>query len=124
MDLDLQIRGTRREPDHEYWLGAGGMQGRQVLNRGRVVGYYYLGRGGIGPAAWNEPETANAVLGIACREATITTPEVRFAVPSINHSALRFALNSGLRVTSVFHFLTTVSFGQMYQYIPSGPALY
>lgn len=124
MELDLQIRGTRREPDHEYWSGAGGMQGRQVLHRGKVVGYYYLGRSGIGPAAWNQAEAANAVMALACRQASEATSEIRFSVPGINHSALRFALDSGLRVVSVFHFLTTHPLGRMEQYIPSGPSLY
>jgi hypothetical protein len=124
MRLDQQVRGTGREPDHEYWLGAGGSQGRQVLHHGKVVGYYYTGKSGIGPAAWNAIPEAEGVMTLACREAATTTPEIRFAVPGINHAALRFALDAKLRVVNVYHFLTTAPFGQMEQYLPSGPSLY
>jgi hypothetical protein len=124
MKLDQQVRGSRREPDHEYWLGTGGLQGRQVLRHGKVVGYYYLGKSGIGPAAWNGAKEAEGVLALACREAIMATPEMRFAVPGINHTAPRFAIDSKLQVVGVCHFLTTAPFGRMEQYLPSGPSLF
>ncbi len=124
MDIDRDIRGTGREPDHEFWLGTGSFQGRQVLLEGRVIGYYYLGMGGIGPAAWKRPQEAEVMMTLACREAAETTPEISFSVPGINHAALRFAFDSGMRLTGCCHFLTTASFGRLDQYIPSGPGLY
>ena len=124
MQLDQQIRGTGREPDHEFWLGAGVSQGRQVLHHGKVVGYYYTGRSGIGPAAWTATSDAGGVMALAWREATSAAPEIRFAVPGVNHAALRMALDAKLKIVSVFHFLTTAPIGQMERYLPSGPALY
>ena len=124
IDIDREIRGTGREPDHEFWLSDGGFQGRQVLHNGSVIGYYYLGRGGIGPAAWRSPQEAEGMMILACREATETASEIRFSVPGINHAALRFAFDSGMRLTGCFHFLTTASFGRFDQYIPSGPSFY
>jgi GNAT superfamily N-acetyltransferase len=124
MEIDQEIRGTGREPDHEFWLGTEGFQGRQVLYNGSGIGYFYLGWGSIGPAAWKRPQDAKGVMALACREAAEIAPEISFCVPGINHAALQFAFDSGMRLTSCFHFLTTTPFGRMDQYIPSGPSLY
>lgn len=124
MDLDQEMRRTRRPADHELWLDRLGLQGRQVLRDGEVVGYYYLGKGNIGPVAWNTPGDGEALLTLACQESSAMAPEVRLAVPGINHSALRFAFDSGLRLTSFAHFLTTAPFGRMDGYLPSGPSLF
>jgi GNAT superfamily N-acetyltransferase len=124
MDLDQEIRGTRRPADRELWLDRLGLQGRQVLRDGEVVGYYYLGKGNIGPVAWNKPGDGEALLTLACQESSAMAPQIRLAVPGINHSALRFALDSGLRLTSFAHFLTTAPFGRIEGYLPWGPGLY
>jgi hypothetical protein len=124
MELDRIVRGTRREVDHDLWAGSPGFKGRRVLRKGKCVGYYYINGGSIGPAAWSEQDAAAAVMSFACKEAADTSTEIRFAVPGINHSALEFALESGLRLTSFAHFLTTKPFGCMEQYLPSGPSLY
>jgi len=124
MRLDAEIRGTAREPDHNFWLDKAGLQGRQVIRNGDVVGYYYLGKGVIGPAAWKESRDGEAVMALACREVTETAPEIRLAVPGINHRAIRFALDSGLRLTSSAHLLATAPFGRLDQYLPSGPGLF
>ena len=124
MEIDREVRGTGRELEHEFWLGAGGIQGRQVLHNGNVIGYFYHGRGNIGPAGWKRSQDAKIMMTLACREAAVIAPEIRFMVPGINHAALKFAYDSGMRLTNCFHFLTTTPFGRMDQYIPSGPALY
>ena len=124
MEIDREIRGTGREPDHDFWLGSDGLQGRQVLKNGRIIGYFYQGRGNIGPAAWKRPQEAEVVMTLACREAAEISPEISFMVPGINLAVLKFAFDSGMRLTNCFHFLTSAPFGRMHQYIPSGPALY
>jgi hypothetical protein len=63
-------------------------------------------------------------LTMACREAITLNPTVAFAVPGMNHSAVRFALDSGLRLAGYSHLLLSASFGHLEQYIPSGPALF
>lgn len=124
MEIDQLIRGTRREPDHNFWFSNPNLQKKQVLQNGSVIGYYYLNRGTIGPAAWKQPHHAETVLSLACREASVLAPEIRIALPGINHAALRFAFDAGLRLTSSAHFLSTASFGRMEQYIPSGQSLF
>jgi len=122
--LDLAVRGTRREVDHHFWAGPGGLLGRQVLRAEEVVGYYYLDRGSIGPAAWIDPDHAEAVLILAIGEAAATSSPVGLAAPGINHAAVRFAVASGLRLVIVNQFLTSAPFGDMGRYLPSGALLY
>ncbi len=122
-ELDPHVWGAQRRVDHDLWSDTLGFRGRQVLRNGQPIGYYYLNRGGIGPAAWKEPEHGEAVMTLACREAEDMASTIRFAVPGINHLALRFAFESGLRLTSFAHFLTTSTFGRMGQYLPSAPLL-
>ena len=124
MALDQEIRATGRGTDHDFWRNGWGLQGRQVSQAGEVVGYYYLGKGGIGPVVWKKPQHGEPVLTLACREAATATPQIRLSIPGINHAALRFAFEAGLRLTSFANFLTTAPFGQMAQYLPSGPGLY
>lgn len=125
--FDLDVRGTRREVDHRFWAGAAGLCGRQVLRDGKVVGYYYLNQGTIGPAAWIDATEAAAVVGVALYEAAEGAAEsggVTLVVPGINHAALRIALASGLRLTVHSQFLTSAPFGRLERYLPSGPLLY
>jgi GNAT superfamily N-acetyltransferase len=124
VEIDQEIRGTGRELDHEFWLSSSGIQGQQVLNNGEIIGYFYHGRGNIGPAAWKRPSEAKVMMTLACSEAAESAPELSFSVPGINHAALQFAFDSGMRLTNYAHFLSTTPFGRMEQYIPSGPGLY
>ncbi|HEX8144781.1 MAG TPA: GNAT family N-acetyltransferase [Pyrinomonadaceae bacterium] len=124
MELDGQVRATAREADHMFWLAQPGYQGRQIIAGGRVAGYYYFNHGLIGPAAWAHREDAPAVIEAACREAAEGASQVRLMIPGINHMAIRFALDSGLRLTAYSHLLTTAPFGLMEQYLPSGPSLF
>ncbi|MBN2365205.1 MAG: GNAT family N-acetyltransferase [Calditrichaeota bacterium] len=124
MSLDRQIRGTGRQPDHEFWLNGGKMLGRQMIRNGKVTGYYYFGNGFVGPAAWKNPKDALILLYLSFRDSSEISPEVRIAVPGINHTAIKFAFESNLRLTGVTHYLSTESFGKMDQYLASGPFLY
>ena len=125
MQLDEQVRATGRETDHRFWLFEAGQQGRRVLRDGRVVGYYYFSNHGtIGPAAWLDPQDAEALMQMACREASVQAEQVQMMIPGINHTAIRFALRAGLRLMAFSHLLTTSPFGRMEQYLSSGPLLF
>ncbi len=124
LELDHIVRGARREIDHDHWAGNPAVLRKQVLRKGKFVGYYYINHGMIGPVAWSDGNDAGAVMSFAFNEAAKTSPEIRIAVPSLNHFALNLALGSGLRLTTFSHFCTTSPFGRMEQYLPSGPSLY
>jgi GNAT superfamily N-acetyltransferase len=122
--IDKRIRETEREVDHHFWLSEMKAEGRQLVRAGRVVGYYYLNKGTIGPGAWLEDEDAGALLGSACREASRESEQIRLIVPGINHRAVRFALEAQLKLSGYGHLLTTASFGQLEKYLTSGPSLF
>ena len=100
------------------------MQGRQIRRGESVVGYFYFKGEAIGPAAWLEPGAATALLTLACREASTESETISLRVPGVNHDAIRFALQSGLRYKYFAHLLTTAPFGRMQQYLASGPTLF
>ncbi|MCA1556590.1 MAG: GNAT family N-acetyltransferase [Acidobacteria bacterium] len=89
--IDREVRETRREIDHRFWLTELNFKGRQVRRRGRLVGYYYFEGETFGPVAWMERDAAEAVLTLACREASAQTETLSLRVPGINHDAIRFA---------------------------------
>jgi GNAT superfamily N-acetyltransferase len=124
-DLDARVRATRREADHRFWLAHPNLTGREVVRGGRAVGYFYVGGGMVGPAAWDDARDAGAVLALGCREAMRAGDDaVVLRVPGVNHDAVRFALSAGLRLTHHSHFLTTAPFGRLERYVTSGPLLY
>jgi GNAT superfamily N-acetyltransferase len=123
--LDRQVRAASREIDHNFWLSKVGHEGRQLVRRdGRLAGYYQFHNGVIGPAAWSEMADAEALLGAACREAASHTEQIKLMIPGVNHTAIRFALRAGLRLSAYSHLLTTAPFGRMEQYLASGPLLF
>jgi hypothetical protein len=95
-----------------------------VLRAGQTIGYYYLNEGTIGPAAWQAEEHAEALLTLACREASEAGSSVTLEIPGMNHAALRFALQSGMRLTNFSHLLMSAPFGRLENYLPSGPGLF
>lgn len=122
---DERVRETGREIDHRFWLDEAGREGRQVLRDGEVVGYYYNHHGTIGPVAWTKAEVAAELLALACHEATAAGAEqLRLMIPGVNHAAIRFALQAGLRLTGQAHLLMSAPFGSMEQYLASGPSLF
>lgn len=122
--LDKVVRAAARELDHNYWLSTAGHEGRQFVRDGQAVGYYHFHHGVIGPAAWSEGEHAEALLAAACLEAASHSEQIRLMIPGVNHTAIRFALRAGLRLSAYSHLLTTAPFGRMEQYLASGPLLF
>lgn len=121
--LDHQAVGVERRVDHEYWH-AHGFGLRAVTHRERVVGFYYLIDGIIGPAAWASDVDGEETLGFAIREAATSKSVVALSIPGTNHVALRTALTCGLRLIRMSHLLWTAPIGDMTRYVPSGPMLF
>jgi hypothetical protein len=123
--IDREVRETRREEDHRFWLSEVKLEGRQVRHAGRLVGYYYFKGETFGPAAWMETKGAEALLTLGCREAAAQSETVLLRVPGINHDTIRFALKHGLRLSgATAHLFTSAPFGHMERYLPSGPSLF
>jgi GNAT superfamily N-acetyltransferase len=124
MRIDERVRETSREADHRFWLTEAGCQGRLLARDGLALGYFYFNSGTIGPAAWLDAKDAEALMEAAVREALKDSNDVRLMIPGVNHAALRFVLASGLRLAAFSHLLTTAPFGNMQQYLSSGPSLF
>jgi GNAT superfamily N-acetyltransferase len=122
--LDEEIPGLYRPADHDFWVNQAGLLGRQVVLKGQIAGYYYLGRGGIGPATWRKPEDAEPIMTLAFAEAMESAPAIKLAIPGMNHAALRYVLDAGLRLNSFAHLLTSRPFEHLDRYLPSGPGLF
>ena len=120
--VDESILGARRQIDHEFWERKA-IPGFQVRHLGEPIGYFYLNGEVIGPAAWLHSAHALPLLTLACLTAE-HGPVVRLRIPGVNHDALRFALESGLQLIGFSHLLLTAPFGQLEQYLPSGPGLF
>jgi hypothetical protein len=95
-----------------------------VLCKGEVVGYYYVHEGIISPAAWMEPQHAVPLLTLGCREVMLGEDGVLIRVPGMNHDAIGFAFETGLRLTKFEHLLMSAPFGRLEQYLPSGAPLF
>lgn len=122
--FDKQVRGARRQADHGLWAQTPEMAGHQIMLADRVVGYFYVHRGQVGPVAWRQPGYADLVLTHACRAALGGSPTVRLAIPGANRDALRFALERGCRLVGQAHLMANAEFGRMDCYLPSGPSLF
>lgn len=122
--LDADVRGARREVDHRFWLAQDSIVAREVVRAGRAVGYFYIAGEAVGAAAWEDERDGEAVLTLACREAAARTGTIMLRAPGVNHTAIRFALHTGLRLATYSHFFTTAPFGRLDQYLPSGPILF
>lgn len=123
-DLDRGLVGVRRDGDHAYWLAREGARGRVVMNGRDLVGYYYVHDGTIGPVGWTTESAGEPVLRIAIGDASETGRDVQLTAPGMNHTAIRVALGSGLRLIRASHLLWTEPIGAMERYLPSGPLLF
>jgi GNAT superfamily N-acetyltransferase len=118
--MDQDVLQMPRPMDHE-WMQRSDWRPRLVLYAGQPVGYFYLREGGVvGPVAWTNAQHAEAVMRLGCREAAGEYAFAALNVPGMNHDALRFAFEAGLRLTGHAHLLTTASFGHVERYLPSG----
>jgi GNAT superfamily N-acetyltransferase len=122
--LDRALVGVRRDGDHAYWLARDGARGALVMKGREVVGYYHVHGGTIGPIGWSDAVVGDGVLGLALRDAASGGGDVQLTIPGMNHTAMRFALGSGLRLIRTSHLLWTEPIGDMERYVPSGPLLF
>lgn len=121
--IDRIVRGVAREQDHAFFR-ARGTKGYQVEVDQHPVGYFYVKDGVIGPAAWLDATSADALLSHALRQASARAAEVKLIALGMNQAAIRHAIGAGLRLISASHLLSSSAFGKLDCYLPSGPALF
>jgi GNAT superfamily N-acetyltransferase len=121
--IDTVVRGTPRPGDHRFWREQGA-QGFQVQRGQQRLGYFYVNQGSIGPAAWLRASDGPALLACALRAASERSSTVKLITLGNNPCAVRAAVDAGLRLGGASHWLRSRPFGQLDQYVPSGPALF
>ncbi|HYP76478.1 MAG TPA: GNAT family N-acetyltransferase [Polyangiaceae bacterium] len=121
--IDRIVRGVAREQDHAYFR-ARATPAYQLEIEQRAVGYFYVKDGVIGPAAWSDSASGEALLSHALRQASSQAPEVKMIALGVNQTAIRHALGAGLKLVSASHFFTSRAFGKLDCYLPSGPVLF
>lgn len=121
--VDESVRGVARPRDHAYF-NAQGARGLEVHRGRRLLGYFYVNHGAIGPCAWLQPDDGAPLLAAALREAVLEAPEVKLITLGINQAALGVALAAGLSLVGAAQWLRSEAFGAFEQYVPSGPGVF
>jgi GNAT superfamily N-acetyltransferase len=121
--LDREVRRVSREVDHTWWRSTGATP-FHVNRDGRIIGWFYVLDGVIGPGGWTDPGDGPAVMALAVHEAVRQSPTVRWVAVGVNHHAIRAAIDAGLRVVGTAHLLQSEGIGAVDRYLPSGPALF
>ncbi|HMW92882.1 MAG TPA: GNAT family N-acetyltransferase [Candidatus Obscuribacter sp.] len=123
-EIDRAVRATERLVDHQYWLFDDSRQGFAVRCMGELVGYFYLRKGVVGALAYLDKAHEQPILDIAMKEVLKNGETIFFMVPGINRSTLSYLMGLSARIVSYSHFLTSAPFGNLENYLPSGPHLY
>jgi hypothetical protein len=122
-EFDRAVRGTARAVDHLFWQGRE-CRGRSVMCGGKPVGYFYTRKGTVGPLVFGDIAAGAQVFNLALAEALADSDKAVIYVPGINRTVLRALLDGGGKMLSASHFLSTNEFGNLANYLPSGPLLY
>ena len=124
-DIDLQIRGFRRDIDHRFWLGNREMRCYVFRGKDGVSGYAYVSDdGNIGPlAALNADEIANMLCFCLDRLSSEGADQFFVHVPGENTSALALLYDRGFKIQDLGLVMSSVPFGKWENYIISRPSL-
>jgi GNAT superfamily N-acetyltransferase len=120
--IDASAFGLSRGKHHSFLAADGATRGVLLCAGHECVGYAYLCEGHIGPLA----VTHRALLGAAFRTALdlatqSSAPQVSAFIPGASETALRLAVEVGMRITTPMVLMATQEFGNWAQYLPRNP---
>jgi GNAT superfamily N-acetyltransferase len=123
IEIDTRAIGVAREKHHRYLLGDAATTGVLLYAGSDCVGYAYVGSNGhIGPLAVARPddlhEAFTAALGLA---ADISAENISAFLPGTCDSALRLAVNQGMRISFPMLLMASPGYGGWTQYLPRNP---
>jgi ribosomal protein S18 acetylase RimI-like enzyme len=124
-DIDLQIRGFRRDIDHRFWLGSRGMRCYVFGGKDGVSGYAYVSNdGSIGPlAALSADHIASMLCFCLDRLSSEGADQFSVHVPGENTVALALLYDRGFKIQDLSLVMSSVPFGKWENYIISRPSL-
>jgi ribosomal protein S18 acetylase RimI-like enzyme len=124
-DIDLEIRGFKRDIDHRFWLGARTMRCYLFKRDAQVAGYAYISDDGtMGPlAALNADDVANMLCFCLERLSSEGADTFVVHVPGDNTGALSLLYDRGFKLHDLSLVMSSTPFGKWENYIISRPAL-
>ena len=120
--IDRYALGVSREKHHRYLIGDRATSGFTIHDGNECVGYVYISDGHIGPLAVSRPEVMGAALATALSfAARSNSPNISAFLPGASESALKAAMNHGMRITFPMLLMSTREFGNWVSYLPRNP---
>jgi ribosomal protein S18 acetylase RimI-like enzyme len=122
-EIDVRAVGVAREKHHRYLLNDPGTTGVMLCAGSECIGYAYIGANGhIGPLAVTRADALGSAFTTALKMAADKSSEkISAFVPGTCDSALRLAVNCGMRITVPMLLMATPGYGAWTQYLPRNP---
>ena len=124
-DAERMVLGHRRSEDELRWL-LDRRQGHLYRSNGRLVGFSFVGRDGVGPVGALDPSGLPAILlhveGLA---RSMGVEHLELQVPGPNEVAIRHLIGRGFRLDPWINLLMSDRpFGQFDRFIPFSPPVF
>ncbi|GAB2915201.1 GNAT family N-acetyltransferase [Paralcaligenes sp. KSB-10] len=122
-EIDVRAVGVAREKHHRYLLNDPGTTGVMLCAGGECVGYAYIGPSGhVGPLAVTRADVLASAFATALKIAADKPSEkISAFVPGTCDSALRLAVDCGMRITVPMLLMASPGYGAWTQYLPRNP---
>ncbi|OKO87518.1 acetyltransferase [Bradyrhizobium sp. NAS80.1] len=120
--IDISAVGVSREKHHRFLLGDGTSNGFTIHAGSECVGYVYISEGHVGPLAVRRPDLVGPAFASALSfAARSNSPSISAFVPGASESALKAAMNHGMRLTLPMLLMSNRQFGDWASYLPRNP---
>jgi ribosomal protein S18 acetylase RimI-like enzyme len=121
--IDVRVLGVSREKHHKYLIADKAMRGVSFYVGDDCVGYAYISAGGhIGPLAVGRPDAVCTAFRTALTlAAECDSPQVSVFLPGACETALRTAVEHGMRITFPMLLMSARDFGDWTGYLPRNP---
>jgi hypothetical protein len=121
--IDAQVLGVSREKHHRYLITDKATRGFSFYAGDDCVGYAYVSTGGhIGPLAVGRPDAVGTALRTGLTLAAESgSSHVSAFLPGASETALRTAVEHGMRITFPMLLMSTRDFGDWTGYLPRNP---
>jgi ribosomal protein S18 acetylase RimI-like enzyme len=121
--IDGRVLGVSREKHHRYLINDKATRGVGLYIGDDSVGYAYVSSGGhIGPLAVAQPDALGTAFRTALTLATESgSSQVSVFLPGASETALKIAVEHGMRITFPMLLMSTRDFGDWTLYLPRNP---
>jgi ribosomal protein S18 acetylase RimI-like enzyme len=121
--IDARVLGVSREKHHRYLINDQATRGVGLYAGDDCVGYAYVSTSGhIGPLAVARPDALDTAFRTALTlAAESAAPQVSAFLPGTSETALRTAIEHGMRITFPMLLMSTRDFGDWTGYLPRNP---